>query len=201
MIACLLLAITPVYLFTDGLLGSRNLANLLSHLLFGLIFYFGCQHVAVGIERSDLASLIASKMSKLVLAILSVLMVFTFLGAALSGSSMGLNAYRGDWLVAAYKSLSFVYPMLCSAVLVGPLFREASAPGIIPRAQRTALWCLGIGFSLVIPVPFIHAAEFTIPLLRGWVDLFIYSAVLFVALGPAIAVLTSRISSRSAQQL
>lgn len=200
MIVCLVFAITPVYLFVDALLGNSNLANLLSHLLFGLIFYFGCQHVAVGIARPDLATLIASKASKLALGVLSIIMVSTFLGASLAGSSMGLNAYRGDWLVAAYKSVSFIYPMLCSVVLVGPLFAEASENVAVPWARRTALWCLCIGFGLVVPVPFIHAAEFWLPFLRGWVDLFIYSAVLFVALGPVIAFLTSRVSPRSGKK-
>lgn len=190
-VVCLLLAITPVYAVVDGLLGRANLANLFSHLLFGLIFHFGCQHVALGLSRPDLAALIAGRASWIVLGLLSALMVIAFLLADLPTSSMGLNAYRSEGTIVAYKSISYIYPALCSLVLLGPLYREATI-SFLPRGQRTAFWCLFIGFSLVIPVPFIHAAEFWFPALRGWVDLFLYSAILLVALGPLIAFLQLR---------
>lgn len=104
---------------------------------------------------------------------------------------MGLNAFSGDGFVAAYKSLSFVFPMLCSLVLIKPLYREATAY-FSHGAQRMAMWCLCIGFFLVVPVPFIHVAEFWIPALKGWEDLFLYSAIVLVALGPLIAFLELR---------
>lgn len=190
-VVCLLLAITPVYSFVDGLLGQANWANLLSHLLFGLVLYFGCQHVALGISRPDLTALIVGKISWFLLIIVSTLMVITFVLADIPSSSMGLNAYRGEAMVIAYKSLSFLYPMLCSLVLLGPLFREATG-SLLPLGQRVAFWFLGIGFSLVVPVPFIHLAEFWFPSVRGWVDVFLYAAILLVSLGPMIAFLQSR---------
>ncbi len=190
-VICLLLAVTPIYSTVDGLLGKTNLTNLLSHLLFGLLFYFGCQHVAFGAGRPDLAARIAGRKSLLVLAALSVLIIGTFFLADLRASSMGLNAYSGEGAVAAYKSLSFMYPMLCSLLLIKPLYREATA-SFSQGPQRMAMWFLCIGFTLVVPVPFIHAAEFWIPALRGWEDLFLYTAILLVALGPMIAFLELR---------
>lgn len=190
-VICLLLAVTPIYSVVDGLLGNINLTNLLSHLLFGLVFYFGCQHVAFGAGRPDLAVLIAGRKSLLVLMGLSALITGAFFLADLTVSSMGLNAFSGDGLVSAYKVLSFLYPMLCSLALVKPLYREATGY-FAQGAQRLAMWCLCIGFGLVVPVPFIHAAEFWIPALRGWEDLFLYTAILLVALGPLIAFLELR---------
>lgn len=187
----LLLAVTPIYSVVDGALGNGNVANLLSHLLFGLVFCFGCQHVALGAGRPDLASLIASKKSWLILGGLSGLIIWTFFLADVDTSSMGLNAFRGEWPVAAYKAFSFAYPMLCSLLLVGPLYREANSY-VVPGIQRIAMWFLCVGFSLVIPVPFMHAAEFWLPALRGWVDLLLYTAILLVALGPLIAFLEVR---------
>lgn len=191
MAVCLALKVSPVYFFVDGVLGGTNLAHLLSHLLFAFVFHFGCQHVAIGVDRPDLAALIAGKKSWLVLVVLSALIAAAFFISDLPVSSAGLVAFDGEGPVAAYKSLSYTYPMLCCLVLLKPLYREANSYDA-PLSQRIAMWFLCLGFLLVIPVPFIHAASHWDPALSQWVDLTLYSAILLVAMGPMIAFLEAR---------
>lgn len=191
MAVCLALKVSPVYSFIDGLLGGTNLAHLLSHLLFALVFHFGCQHVAIGVGRPDLAALITSKKSWLVLGGLSALITAAFFLSDLPVSSAGLVAFDGEGPVAAYKALSYMYPMLCCLLLLGPLYREANSY-VAPPSQRIAMWFLCLGFLLVVPVPFIHAASHWNPALSQWVDLALYCAILLVAMGPMIAFLEAR---------
>lgn len=183
---CLLLAVAPIYIAIDKPLGGTNITNLISHLAFNMVFLAGCRQVAQSVERPDLVHRISRGAGLLVLLAASLLTVVFFVLADTPVTSMGLNLYRGDAWVVAYKAASFVYPAYCSAILVPMLFSEARNPGT-PRIHRWAKSLMTVGFLLVIPVPAIHLAEFASVAARTWVDIFLYTAILLVSVGPFLA--------------
>lgn len=185
-VVCLLLAVTPIYVATDHLLGGTNITNLISHLAFNLVFLAGCRQVAQSVDRPDLVHRISRGTGLLVLLASSLLTVAFFVLADTPATSMGLNLYREDSWVVAYKAASFVYPAYCSAVLVPMLFTEAKNTGT-PRIHRWAKGLMAVGFLLVVPVPAIHLAEFASVAARTWVDIFLYTAILLVSVGPFLA--------------
>ena len=157
-VVCLLLAVTPLYVAIDHSLGGTNITNLISHLAFNLVFLAGCRQVAQSVDRPDLVRKVSRGAGLLMLFGASLLTVAFFVLADTPVISMGLNMYRGDAWVVAYKAVSFVYPAYCSAVLVPMLFSEARNTGT-PRIHRWAKGMMAAGFLLVVPVPAIHLAE------------------------------------------
>lgn len=190
-VGCLLLAVTPIYVAIDGILGGTNLTNLISHLAFPLIFLAGCRQVAQSVARPDLEHKISQGIGLFALLTASCLTTAFFVLADTPATSMGLNGYREDPWVIAYKAASFVYPAYCSALLVPMLLAESRNSGT-PGIHRWAKGLMGTGFVLVVPVPVIHLAEFMTAAARVWVDLFIYTAILLVAVGPLLALVARK---------
>ena len=185
-VVCLLLAVTPVYVVIDRMAGGSNVANLVSHLLFNLVFLFGCRQVAQSVVRPDLVHRVCWRPGFALMVFTSLLVAGCFVLADTPVTSMGLNLYRDDPWVVAYKAASFVYPAYCSAVLVPMLVREARSTGF-PLIHGAAKGFLALGFALMIPLPAIHLLEFAAEAARVWVDVFLYTAILLVSAGPLLA--------------
>ena len=80
-----------VYVAVDHLLGGANIANLVSHLAFDLVFLAGCRQVAQSVGRPDLVHRISRGAGLLVLLAASLLTIAFFVFADTPATSMGLN--------------------------------------------------------------------------------------------------------------
>ena len=89
------LSVTPVYMAVDALLGGRNIANLVSHFGFYLMFWLGGAEVALGIGRHDLYRLIHGPVGALVLGVGAVAMTATFIAGRTGILGHGLEPVQG----------------------------------------------------------------------------------------------------------
>ena len=178
------LSVTPVYMAVDALLGGRNIANLVSHFGFYLMFWLGGTEVALGIGRHDLYRLIRGHTGALVLGLGAAAMTATFILAAPEYSAMGLNPFRDDPMVVLYKATSYLYPAFVAALLARPLLRASlECTGMSGSAMRL----MAIGFMLVPLVPLAHLGELVAPGYAMVVDLVLYPSIVLVATGTTMA--------------
>lgn len=185
--ACVLLTVRPIYLWVDEMLGGWNIANLISHLFFPLIFVFGGLQVARGLDRSDLAYKVAGPPGLMIAGASMLGILCTFIAAGPMPTSMGLDDYRDEPWVIAYKVVSYIYCAWVGAWLSQALMVSAcSFP--MARHQKVAQWLLGFGMLGVSLLPTVHLLEFWIPhLARPVADGLVYGSIILVATGPAIA--------------
>ncbi|OIH82824.1 hypothetical protein BLJ79_17905 [Arthrobacter sp. UCD-GKA] len=183
------LSVAVVYLSVDALLGGRNIANLLSHVGFLVIFWLGGAEVALGLGRRDLHRLLHGTVGAMVLGAGAAAMTATFIAAAPAYSAMGLNPFRDDPLIVLYKVLSYLYPGFVAAVLARPMLRASvESPGLLGSAKRF----MAIGFMLVPLVPVAHLGELLDPGYAMVVDLVLYPAIILVATGVTLAFVARR---------
>lgn len=188
------LSVSPVYMTVDASLGGRNIANLLSHLGFYLLFWLGGSEVALGIGRTDLYRLIHGSIGTVVMGAGAVAMVAAFITAAPEYSAMGLNPFRGDPAITLYKALSFLYPGFVSIILARPLFRASrESPGLSGIAMRL----MSLGFVLVPLIPVAHLGELLDSGYVMVVDMVLYPAIVFVATGVTLAFIARLKSGQS----
>lgn len=183
------LAVEPVYLFVDRLMGSANAANLLSHICISLVFFAGGTQIALSAGRQDVVGKIR-RLSTVMLPLCIALMTVLFFAANLSFSNMGLNAFRrGDTAVVIYKLALYLYPAVISALLVKPLLQAAadSVHGVPYYSKKL----MAVGFALVIAAPIGHLAELTNRQLNWIPDLFIYPAILCVLIGTTLGFIST----------
>lgn len=183
------LAVEPVYLFIDRLMGSVNAANLLSHICINFVFFAGGTQIALSAGRLDVVGKIR-RLSVAALPLCVALMTVLFFVADLSYSNMGLNAFRREeTAVVLYKLALYLYPALISALLVKPLLRAASSSvhGVPYYSKKL----MAVGFGLVIAAPVGHLAELTNRQLYWITDIFIYPAILCVLLGTTLGFISA----------
>ncbi|MFJ6419020.1 hypothetical protein [Paeniglutamicibacter sp. NPDC091659] len=178
------LSVTPVYMAADALLGGRNIANLVSHFGFYLMFWLGGSEVALGIGRHDLNRLLHGPVGAVVLGGGAAAMTAAFILAAPEYSVMGLNPFRDDPMIVLYKALSYLYPAFVAAVLARPLLRASlECTGLSGSAMRL----MAVGFMLVPVVPVAHLGELLAPGYAVVVDLVLYPSIVLVATGTTLA--------------
>lgn len=185
MAVVLWLAVDPVYLTVNHLLGSANATNLLSHISINFVFLAGGIQIAMGVDRQKRLAQKIQRISTIALPAGIALMTGLFMAMDFGASSMGLNEYRDQSsLVVLYKLSLYIYPAIVSACIVRPLLEAASA-----SLHRIIYWSkrlMALGFGLVIAAPFGHLAELSNRQL-GWItDLFIYPAILLVLVGTTL---------------
>lgn len=183
------LAVEPVYLFVDRLMGSVNAANLISHICINFVFFAGGTQIALSAGRLDVVAKIRH-LSVVVLPLSVALMTALFFVSELSYSNMGLNAFRREeTAVVLYKLALYIYPAIISALLVTPLLQAASdsVHGVPYYSKKL----MAVGFGLVIASPIGHLAELTNRQLNWITDIFIYPAILCVLLGTTLGFIST----------
>ncbi|MDV2982488.1 UNVERIFIED_CONTAM: hypothetical protein Q9R71_35465 [Actinomycetes bacterium ARC8] len=191
MATVLYLAVEPVYIWIDSLLGGRNIANLISHIFIALVFYGGCSQIALSIAREDVRQTI-QKVSVVTLPACILAMSLIHFLSDLPYSSMGLNPFRDSSLVLIGKLAMYVYPSIISSLLVQPLLRAAAQT--YDKWQYRSKRLLGAGFFLVMLSPLGHIAELAYRGFGWLTDILIYPAILLVLLGLSINFLAKRCS-------
>lgn len=178
------LAVPPAYALLDGLLGGQNWANLISHLAFAPVIYWGGTNVAWAIGAESVAKRILIT-GRWVLLGCSALIVVPFLAADIPNSSMGLDGYLDQPAVILYKAASFIFPAWVAALLAFPVAADArSTP---PGWQRRSKYLMALGFILLCAVPIAQLAPLISSALARLTDLLLYPAILFVLLGATLA--------------
>lgn len=184
------LAVDPVYLAVDRLLGSINVTNLISHVCINFVFLTGGIQIALGVDRQKRIVTKVQRISTVALPVGIALMTGLFLAMDFGASSMGLNEFRDESsLVVLYKLALYIYPAIVSACIVRPLLEAAAA-----SLHRIIYWSkrlMALGFGLVIAAPFGHLAELSNRQL-GWItDLFIYPAIALVLVGTTLGYIST----------
>ncbi|XKH58681.1 hypothetical protein LG293_16665 (plasmid) [Citricoccus nitrophenolicus] len=180
-----LLSVSPIYHSVDSVMGGVNLANLLSHLCFPLIFLFGGLQIARSVDRPDIARKVAGAPGLIVAGVSLAAIIGTFAAIGVEPTSMGLNSERGNpWLIL-YKVSSYVYCTWVAAWVTPPLLRDAT----LHRQQKAhsyAQRALGVSMLAVSLLPLVHLAEFFAPdTARAAADVLVYSAIVLAASSPA----------------
>lgn len=188
MCVSLWLVVEPVYLGVDRLLGSANLANLLSHLCINFVFLTGGTQVALSAGRKDIAAKIRS-VSMVVLPLCATLMSVLFLAADLPYSTMGLNDFRHDTSVVLYKLSLYVYPAVVSAMLVKPLL--SSTRFSTRRLPYCSKKLMALGFGLAAVAPLGHLVELANRHLDWLTDVIVYPSMLCVLVGVSLGWLSA----------
>lgn len=175
------LAVEPVYLFIDRLLGSFNLANLLSHFCINFVFLAAGVQIALSIGRCEVASRIR-RFSAVGLPLALALMTVLFFAADLSYSSMGLDDFRDtETSVVLYKLSLYLYPAVVSSMLVKPLV-QATTPSVY-RVPYYSKKLMSVGFAFGVVAPMGHLVELANRQLDWLTDLLVYPAMVCVLAG------------------
>lgn len=185
MAGCLWLSVPAVYHWVDALLGGQNLANLVSHIGFALVFYWGAAEAALGLGRRDVAERIGKFPGGMIALACIAAVVTTFVLADLPRSGMGLNEFYDQPTVIAYKALSFAYPAWAGAQLVRPFARAARARQ--RPLQRASFTLMCAGFVLLPAVPILQALVLLNPALQIATDSALFPSIALVLLGASLA--------------
>lgn len=188
------LAVEPLYLFVDRLLGSVNLANLLSHFCINFVFLAAGVQIALSIGRCDVASRIR-RFSAVGLPLAMALMAVLFFAADLSYSNMGLDDFRDtETAVVLYKLSLYLYPAVVSALLVKPLV-QATTPSVY-RVPYYSKKLMSVGFAFGVVAPMGHLVELANRQLDWLTDLIVYPAMLCVLAGLVLAWISALLTHR-----
>lgn len=190
----LYLSVQPIYLAVDSLFGSKNFANLLSHIVIDCAFYAACLRVALSIGRPDVLRTIQS-LSLILLPLSVILMSVIHFFSDLPYSSMGLNDFKDDPMVIIGKLAMYLYPACMSALLIRPLKLATNSSYFI--WQRRSLRCLGIAFFLAMITPLGHIAALANRSFYGLADFFVYPAILFALIGFTLNFVARRLTQRA----
>lgn len=183
------LAIPSIYHAVDGALGSRNFANLLSHLILNATFLVVGLRVTKAVDTQT-QSVLLSRAGVCVLVLASAGLTASFVLSNVPSSSMGLNAYTDQFWVLMYRLVGRLYPAFVAATLIGPSLAAAKRFRTEPLLRMASL-CFVFGFSLVATLPLAQVVGFWAevdPLL----DAIIYLALLAVAVGPTLIWIANR---------
>lgn len=188
------LAVEPIYLFIDRLLGSINLANLISHFCINFVFLAAGVQIAHSIGRCDIATKIR-RFSAVGLPLCVALMTVLFFAADLSYSSMGLDDFRDtDTAVVLYKLSMYVYPSVVSAMLVNPLLKANT--GSVYRVPFYSKKLMAFGFAFGKISPMGHLVELSNRQLDWLTDLIVYPAMVCVLAGVTLGWISALLTHR-----
>ncbi|WP_333615293.1 hypothetical protein [Glutamicibacter sp.] len=188
------LAVEPIYLFIDRLLGSINVANLVSHFCLNFVFLAAGVQIAHSIGRCDVAARIR-RFSIIGLPLCVALMTALFFATDLSYSSMGLDDFRDtDTAVVLYKLSLYIYPAVVSALLVKPLVKANAGSRYRVPFYSKKLMAIGFAFGMIAPMG--HLVELTNRRLDWLTDVLVYPAMLCVLAGLVLAWISALLTHR-----
>lgn len=145
---CSILSLPGPYAAIDGVLGGRNLTNLvLRFIVFGMVLLVGVR-LSRGLGAVRARTLITGAGGRWALAATCVVLTATFVMMDTQGSSAGLEALpdssaRNAALAPLYAAVGRAYPAYVSAVLLPSLLAAVRAR--LPRLVRTGAALTGFG--------------------------------------------------------
>ena len=175
------LSLPGFYNVADGLLGGRNLANLVLRLSLYAVFVILGVKGAAAFGAGRARKLIVGPIGLVVLALTVGVTVYLFAASDLPASAAGLTAYDNQSTVQSYASVGRLYPGYVAACLVIPALMAAG------NRRLRVLWRVGagsLGFGLFLVVLFsvleelIYLGVFTL--------LLPFAAVILVTVGLAV---------------
>ena len=175
------LSIPDIYVPIDGLLGGRNIANLVLRLCLYAIAFLLATKIAAAYQSRIGLRLIRGRIGMVVLG-LNVLATFiTFFTSDLPVSRTGLIDYADQSSVVAYALFGRLYPTYASVCLIWPTLNG----GLVARRMldKSAALLMCAGFTLVPIVAVLQLAG------KGGgpaIHLLSYLAILCVAIGLAL---------------
>lgn len=193
------LAIPPIYLTIDALLGAANVTNLVSHLILNMAFIVIGIRVAGAVTAPEVRRLITGIWGKRIFVLCSAAVIATFLLSNVPVPSMGLNAYADQFWVEMYRLVGRIYPAFVAASLV-PASVHAFKTTVGVPLLRTASGCFALGFSLVATLPLVQLAGMWMEV-AALLDLIIYGALVPVAVAPTLTWISRRKHTKEQQSL
>ncbi|MCZ2404382.1 hypothetical protein IV498_14650 [Paenarthrobacter sp. Z7-10] len=195
LICVMLLAIPTVYVTTDHLLGGRNIANLVSHLLLYVVFWIVGVQVASALVLTRARSLIVGPVNRTATAAVTGATIWLFFASFLPTSSMGILEYQDQWTVQAYLVLGRLYPAIISGLLVVPRSWKTALSVPLPLLRASSLLTLW-GLTLVVPSPIFEAMKPYVMWAATAEDVCAYGGAALVAVGSALTWLSRRAENR-----
>lgn len=152
----MLLAVPNIYQVVDSWLGSRNLANLISHLLLYGVFWIVGIRVANALRLDAAKRFILGPINLALTALVGIATVVLFFISDLPYSSMGLLDFVSQDSVRWYLILGRVYPAIVAAILIRPTSWRTAVAVPLPLLRLSSLMTLS-GLALVVLSPFFEA--------------------------------------------
>lgn len=197
--AVIALAIPPIYLTVDGLLGAVNITNLISHLILNAAFIVIGVRVAAAVASKPARQLIIGPWGKRIFLLSSAAIVSMFFLADVPAPSMGLNAYADQFWVEMYRLAGRIYPAFVAVALIPASLKAFRTTFGVPLL-RTASGCFALGFSLVSVLPLVQLAGMWLEV-APLVDMIIYPALMLVAVAPTLTWVSKRLHAKQQQSL
>lgn len=192
------LSLPAIYLPVDGVLGGRNIANLLLRFALYAIFYILATKVAAAYRAPRSERLIRGPIGLGALIFVSVGTVVTFLLSDLPVSSAGLAGYD-QFTVSLYVVAGRLYPAYAAACLIWPTAQAVRSSGL--RTERAAAGIICASFCMVVLLTVLQLATFRLdaPMaILTFMNLISYAAIIFLAVGLALIWISVRTQRRRA---
>ena len=174
---CVALSIEPIYLWADGLLGQRNIANVFLRMSLYAVFYLLGSKIAAAYNSPLARQLISGPVGLSVLVICALGIWISYFSSDVAGSSVGMASLSHQGSIEVYKWFGLVYVCYVAAVVVIPTGRAALSRR--PYLDRAAALLMCIGFTLAAAILPLNAFE----LRHGIETITAFTAILFVAAG------------------
>lgn len=187
------LSLPIIYRPVDGLLGGRNVANLVVRFALYAIFFILAAKLAAAYRSRRSERLIRGPLGVTVLILISAGTIALFLLSDLPTSSTGLTAYAGQSSVTAYALLGRFYPAYAAACLIAPTARAAHTGPAGMRRIAAALICAAL--SMVVAATALQLPSLPVPTL---IDALLYGSVIAMALGLTLVWVALRTARRNA---
>ncbi len=143
---CVALSIGPIYLWADGLLGQRNITNVILRLSLYAVFYLLGSKIAAAYNSPLARQLISGPVGQTVLVICSLGIWISYFSSDVAGSSVGMASLSHQSSIEVYKWFGLAYVAYVAAAVVIPTGRAAFSKR--PCLDRIAALLMCIGFAL-----------------------------------------------------
>ncbi|MGO4385799.1 hypothetical protein [Specibacter sp. RAF43] len=175
---CVGLSIPEIYLPVDGLLGGRNIANLMLRLGLFALFFLLAAKIATAYGSPFARQMIRGPIGLAVVTVASLAVVVCFALADLRGSRTGLAGFPAGTALGTYMLMGRLYPAYAAACLIWPTLRAGLT--IRPWLDKSAALLMSCGFAtacltLLVQLTPLHAAAL--------LTVLSYGAILCVAVG------------------
>lgn len=175
---CVALSIPPIYLAVDGVLGERNVANVILRLSLFAVFYLLGSRIAAAYDSPLAARLIKGPVGIAALVLCCLGICLSYLASDVAGSSVGLASLSTHQSsIEVYKWFGLAYVGYISAVVVIPTAKAALSPRPWPDRIAALLMCAGFALAAAL-VPLN-----TLELSHGIETIAAFVAILLVAAG------------------
>ncbi len=193
------LSLPTIYLPVDGVLGGRNVANLLLRFALYAIFFILAAKVAAAYRSPRSERLIRGPIGMWALIIVCIGTVVPFLLSDLPVSRTGLTGYGDQISVSLYIVAGRLYPAYAAACLILPTAQAVRSSRL--RTECAAAGIICASFCMVVLLTVLQVASFRldVPLaILTFMDLISYAAIIFLTVGLAMIWISVRTQRRQA---